>query len=253
MTTQLNVVNKHLNFPTVSLMEPASSRYIHIAAEVDSNPIPIFLWTSPHKRKLLKDCKKWCTQLKQELNLISADVFKAVLRPPAGLGEFVEQRMDKVHIARFDVSVLIEAESDEVIQQVQRHPAYQEMEKAIKASASYTHIITATNTRRIGPVDHSRQGVFLFNYFFADDTTQNLAVWNYTAGWFQSETGLDNSTVLLPNNENGSKYNIINHCRWDKMSDILPSLLFKRTFHAYVLDNFIANHVAPMAILYRLA
>jgi hypothetical protein len=220
---------------------------------VDANPIPLFLWSSPRKRKLLTDCKKWCAQLKQDLNLISADVFKAVLRPPSGRGEFVEQRMDKVHIARFDVSILIEAGSDEVIKQVQAHPAYQKMEKAIKSAASYTHIITATNTRRIGPVDHSRQGVFLFNYFFADDTEQNLAVWNYTAGWFQAETGLDNSTVLLPRDEERSKYNIINHCRWNRMNDILPSLIFKRTFHAYVLDNFIANHVAPMAILYRLA
>jgi len=253
MNTQLNVVNKHLNFPTVSLMEPAGSRYIHIAAEVDSNPIPFYLWSSPSKKKLLADCKKWCARLKQDLDLISADVFKAILRPPAGKGEFVNQRMDKVHIARFDVSMLIEAKSDEVIQQVQTHKAYQEMEKAIRSTASYTHIITATNTRRIGPVDHSRQGVFLFNYFFADDTTQNLAVWNYTAGWFQAETGLDNSTVLLPQNGEKSQYNIINHCRWDKLSDILPSLIFKKSFHAYVLENFIANHVAPIAILYQLA
>jgi hypothetical protein len=252
MTTQLNVVNKHLNFPTVSLMEPASSRYIQIAAEVDLNPIPLFLWSSPRKRKLLADCKNWCAQLKQDLNLISADVFKAALRPP-GQGEFVKERPDKVHIARFDVAVLIEASSDEVVKQVQEHPAYQEMEKAIQTAASYTHIITASNTRRIGPVDHSRQGVFLFNYFFADDTAQNLAVWNYTAGWFEAETGLDNSTVLLPSNAEGSQYNIINHCRWDGWSDILPSLIFKKSFHSYVLDNFYANKVAALPILYHLA
>jgi len=253
MTTQLTVVNKQLNFPKVSLMEPAASRYIHIAAEVDLNPIPLFLWSSAKKKQLLEDCKKWCAQLKQDLDIISADVFKAALRPPSGRGEFVDQRQDKVHIARFDVSILIEAKSDEIINQIKLHKAYQEMENAVKSAASYTHNITATNTRRIGPVDHNRQGVFLFNYFFADDTTQNLAVWNYTAGWFQAETGLDNSTVLLPKDGEKSQYNIINHCRWDKMSDILPSLIFKPSFHRYVLDNFIANHVAPMAILYRLA
>lgn len=34
--------------------------------------------------------------------------------------------------------------------------------------------------------------------FFADSLEQNLGVWEYTAGWFQEETGLDNSTVLVP-------------------------------------------------------
>jgi hypothetical protein len=127
------------------------------------------------------------------------------------------------------------------------------MEKAIQAAASYVHTIEATNVRRIGPVDHSRQGVFLFNYFFADDVEQNLGIWKYTAGWFQSETGLDNSTVLLPVDAGRSRYSIINHCRWDRLSDILPSLIFKRSFHTYVLDNFEANQVAALPILYRLA
>ena len=102
-------------------------------------------------------------------------------------------------------------------------------------------------------MDHSRQGVFLFNYFFADDTAQNLAVWEYTAGWFVQETGLNNSTVLLPRGGERSNYNIINHCRWDRMQDVLPSLIFKRTFRTYVLANFEANRVAAMPILYRMA
>jgi hypothetical protein len=34
---------------------------------------------------------------------------------------------------------------------------------------------------------------------------------------------------------------------------VLPSLMFKKTFHSYVLDNFAANNVAAMPILYRLA
>jgi hypothetical protein len=59
------------------------------------------------------------------------------------------------------------------------------MERTIREAASFTHVVTATNPKSMGPVDHARQGVFLFNYFFADDTAENLAVWEYTAGWFQ--------------------------------------------------------------------
>ena len=101
-------------------------------------------------------------------------------------------------IARFDVAILIECESLDAAELLRTHPAYTELVQLIFSAASLVHQITATNVRRIAPVDHSRGGVFLFNYFFADSVDQNLSVWNYTAGWFQAETGLDNSTVLLP-------------------------------------------------------
>jgi len=78
-------------------------------------------------------------------------------------------------------------------------------------------------------------------------------VWEYTAGWFGQETGLDNSTVLLPRDGERSEYNIMNHYRWDRLLDVMPSLLFKRSFRDYVLANFEANNVAAMPILYRMA
>jgi hypothetical protein len=78
-------------------------------------------------------------------------------------------------------------------------------------------------------VDHRRQGVFLFNYFFADRTDLNLAAWQYTAGWFPDQTGLDNSTVLLPDATSEPRYRLVNHARWDRLLDVLPSLIFKRS------------------------
>ena len=78
-------------------------------------------------------------------------------------------------------------------------------------------------------------------------------MWEYTAGWFQDQTGLDNSTVILPDVVKENSYKIINHCRWDQLIDIMPSLIFKRSFRKFVLSNFEANNVAAMPILYRLA
>jgi hypothetical protein len=37
------------------------------------------------------------------------------------------------------------------------------------------------------------------------------------------------------------------------MKDILPSLIFKKSFHTYVLDNFYSNKVAAMPVLYKIA
>src|ERR671910_1549046 len=107
---------------------------------------------------------------------------------PPGRGKFLKWRPGEAHVARFDLEVLIETESPEAADAVKEYAAYGEMERAVRETSSFTHAVTATNVRRIGPVDHHRQGDFLFNYFFADDTAQNVAVWEYTPGWFQQET-----------------------------------------------------------------
>lgn len=73
--------------------------------------------------------------------------------------------------------------------------------------------IAATNTRHIGAVDHSRDGVFQFNYVYANSLGINLKVWNYTAGWFQDQAGVANSIVFLPQDASDLPYRIINHCR----------------------------------------
>jgi hypothetical protein len=250
----LRIVNAELRFPRVDLIEPSASRFIHIAAEIEARPP--FLPDSTAKKQVLAKAKDTCTRLAREPGVKDAAVFTAILIPP-GLGEYAKQRSEqqggKLHIAHFDLAVLIECDTAETVQRIQRHPAYEAMQRAIAQAASYVHAITATNPRRMGPVDHTRPGVFLFNHFAADNLAQNLAVWDYTAGWFEVETGLDNSTVLLPDDAGKSQYSIINHCRWDRMLDVLPSLMFKKTFHSYVLDNFAANNVAAMPILYRLA
>lgn len=251
MTTPLTVVNDSKRFPKVpTLMEPTTSGYILDAARVDRR-LP-FLPNNRKKRELISLLKQRCRELEADPNVVSAVVFEAVLIPP-GRGEFIKERRGKACIARFDLAILIETESPEAVDAVKESPVYAGMERAIQRASTDTYSIAATNVRRIAPVDHSRQGIFLFNYFFADDTTQNLAIWEYTAGWFQKETGLDNSTVLLPRDGERPDYSIINHCRWDRLRDVLPSLIFKRSFRNYVLANFEANKVAAMPILYRIA
>ena len=249
MKNNLNVVNADDRFNKVSLSQTTGSGYIQLAAEVDRRP-PFFP-SSKTKRNLLSTCKQLCQKIEEQEDVISAITFKALLIPP-GRGKFLKQRPD-VHIARFDVVVLIETSSPASAKALRDEAIFKELETSMRKASGYMHIITATNVKSMGPVNHQRDGVFLFNYFYADDTDQNLAVWEYTAGWFEQETGLDNSTLLLPENQESSEYPIINHCRWDSIWDILPSILFKPTFRSYVLKNFEANRTAAIPILYRLA
>ena len=249
METKLKIAHADEAYEKVSLIEPTDFGYIHIAAEVDRR-LP-FLPASRSKHALLSDCKRLCQALERREDVRSATVFKALLIPP-GRGEFLKQRPN-VHIARFDVAILIETPTVADAQALMGGAAFATLERRVRDAAHHVHLISASNARQIGPVDHERDGVFLFNYFFADDTEQNLAVWEYTAGWFEKETGLDNSTLLLPLENSESEYPIINHCRWDRLRDIMPSLVLKPSFRSYVLGNFEANNTAAIPILYRLA
>jgi hypothetical protein len=232
------------------LIPPAGSGYVLLAAEVDPHP---FLWPSRTKRHLIEECARWCEAAAREPGVLEAVTFKAVLFPPIGEPGFLRRRRDQFHRARFDLVVLVETASVASAERLFGGASFRLLEAHLRIEARHVYVVTAANAKRIGAVDHRRDGVFLFNYFYADSLAQNLAVWEYTAGWFQQETGLDNSTVLAPVEPDLSQYTLINHCRWDGLAKVLPSLVFKRSFRDFVLAHFDANDTAPMPILYRLA
>lgn len=250
--SKLTIVNGHLNYDNVSLIAPSTHTFIHLAAVIDTASLPFFLSLSKRKKQLIQQCKQWCQKLAEYPDVVEATVFKALLIPP-GRGELLHERTNKALISKFDLAILIEVKSEAFAAKLKQDATFLSLQTALEQAAQQTHFVTASNARRIGPVDHNQPGVFLFNYFYADDVQQNLAVWKYTAGWFEKETHLNNSTLLLPLPDENSSYSVINHCRWDKLRDILPSLIFKKTFQQYVLDNFYANQVAAMPILYQLA
>lgn len=247
----LTIVGPKDRFPEVTLMEPVQSGYLMLALEVDHRPPIGFFIQSRRKTRLLKDLKVLARTLLSNSDVLDASVFKALIVPP-GRGAFLKERLH-VEVARFDVVMLIEFTSLEVAQGFKDTSKWKEAVASAKQNAQKSVNIVASNTRHIGPVDHTRDGVFLFNYFYADRLDLNLKVWNYTAGWFQDQTGLDNSTVLLPQDASKLPYTIINHCRWDRLRDILPAILFNRSFKPFVLDNFEQNNTAAIPILYKLA
>ncbi len=249
--SKLKIVNSHLDYDNVTLIEPSNHFYIHIAVEIDTPLTPFYLHESALKKRIIKKCKTFCTEFSKLDHVVQANVFKALLIPP-GRSKLIAENKDKVHIAKFDVAMLIEVNSKEGLLAIEGNDQFLELHNYLTKNSKDIHLTTASNTRRIGEVNHLTQGVFLFNYFYAEDVEQNLEVWNYTAGWFEKETSLDNSTLLLPLEKDDSSYSVINHCRWDSLTDILPSLLFKKTFSKYVLENFYENNVGAMPILYRL-
>jgi len=60
------------------------------------------------------------------------------------------------------------------------------------------HVVVTRNAKQGGDVEKTRDDLFLFNYFVADDANVTLGLWDYLAGRYETETGLDNSTLLVP-------------------------------------------------------
>lgn len=245
----LKIVTSERSYEAVPLVEPLSSYYIFLAAEIDYMYFPFPLWQSKRKKLVIQETKRLCQSLMKQEDVISAVVFNAAFIPP-GRGAYLKYA--DVPVARYDVTLLIEVANLQKMENTIHSGPYKEIENLWNVNSRAIYKVTARNVKRIGNVNHSKPGVFLFNYFYAENITQNLLVWEYTAGWFHKETGLDNSTVLLPLDSEQSPYAIINHCRWDQLRDILPDLIFKRSFRQFVLANFYANKVAPMPILYRM-
>jgi hypothetical protein len=247
----LQIVNANPKYSKVKLIEPTTLGYIHIAAEVRPRSLP-FLPNGREKSELITRLKELARDLEQLDAVEKVTVFDALaFAPPSA---YVKERGDAVHVAHFDIVVLIETKEPASAGDVQTTPVYQALLDALGSKAKQMHIIAACNAKRIGDVDKTRPGLFLFNYFAADDAQVALQLWDYLAGWYEVETGLDNSTLLVPLQGERSDYLAINNARWDgSLLRFLWRQMSKKSFGDYMLANLEANHVGAMPVLYRLA
>lgn len=248
---ELHLVNPDPKYARATLIEPTTLGYIHIAAEVQPPSAP-FMPTSRAKSKLLAQLKTIGQQLEQLDAVEKVTVFDAVaFAPPSA---YVKERADSNRIPRFDIVVLIEAKSPAIARGVQQTPEYQTLMDVLSGKARQMHVIVARNAKRIGDVDKTRKGVFLFNYFVGEDASTTLELWDYLAGWYTAETGLDNSTLLVPLEGERSDYLAINSARWEgSLPGVFLGQVSKKSFRSYMLANLEANHVGAMPVLYRLA
>jgi hypothetical protein len=245
---ELRIVNENPTYPPVKLIEPTTLGYIHLAAVVQPRPVS-FMPVGREKAQLLARLKHLAQQLERLDMVEKVTVFHAIaMAPPSG---YVRQHSDSIHLPRYDIVVLVEATSPEAARQVQKMAEYAALIDALRSKASDLHIVVARNVKRVGEVEKRRKGVFLFNYFVGEDPQVTLALWDYMAGWYAVETGMDNSTLLLPLEGEPSAYSIINYARWDGLLSFMWRQLTKKSFRTYMQANLDANHVGAMPILYH--
>jgi hypothetical protein len=262
----MKIVNGHLACSIREqgmIQKPNEFGYIHLAAEVEHPHI--LGGTSKRKQALLTALKQAAQQLKgsDPERIQRVDVFQATVIPPGskeGRRVLAKGNYD-IHIAEFDIVVLVECRNPESAHEVRQGKAFAKLKGLLDNEATFVHCVVAKNAKRIAEVDKERDGVFLFNYFFAADIAAKgaagvdilLGVWEYTAGWWTAKANLTNSTPLQPVEGERSAYSLINHCRWDSMVDVVPHLIFRPSLDEFVLKNFTANDIMAMPVLYRLA
>jgi hypothetical protein len=253
-SAELHIVNPDSKYPKAELIEPTTLGYIYIAAAVQPGLIPLVL-PSVRRSKLLTRLKELARGLERLDSVVKVTVFRAIVMPPTvWFSSYLKGRSASLHIANFDIFVLIQTTSLMTIGEVQATPAYSILQETMRSEAEAIHIMAARNARRIGDVDTMKQGLFLFNHFAAADAGVMLQLWDYLAGWYAVETGLGNSVAMVPLDGEKSDYVIVNWARWD----VSPLQHFwhqlsKRSFWSYVTANLEANRAASMPIYCRLA
>ena len=231
------------------LQPPSDAGYLLVAASVERRAP--FLPGGQRKRMLIDSISRQLAELARVKTVTYADLFVARLVAPGTGYELLRRRSIKP--ARFDLVVLIQTVDPASARDLREHPGYRRLRLALETAALDVYEVAARNIRRIANVEHKRSSVFLFNYFYAEDSALLIPVWEYTAGWFVENTALPDSEVMAPLDGERADYGIINHASWPQWRTFLPQLILRPSFRRFVLAAFEANGVAAQPILYRLA
>ncbi|MPV50537.1 hypothetical protein GCG21_11075 [Pseudactinotalea sp. HY160] len=242
------IVNPDPRYGTPPFLESPSAGFLHVAAAVDPpGKGPPFVRPSRRRAALLQRLTGLVPDLERLDDVTRVTLFRAIFMPPPT----AIARRQNAHLARYDVAVLIETVSLDGLARVQGAGAYRRLLDAVGAAATDSHVMAARCPRRIADVDTTRPGLYLFNYFAGADPDLALALWERLAAWYVAETGMDNSTPLMP--VGPGDYPLVNFARWDVSLPVFAIRQFgKRTFRSYVLSNLRANDVGPMPVFYRL-
>lgn len=224
----------------VSLVEPSSAGFVVLGISTGTWKTPFPPRRAEHRQAMVRLAAR-AAALRGTPGVREATVFAAVLRPPG------QPKAGEGPAAAYDVVLLVVTDSPAVARDIADAIAAE----APAAVVPDRLVLAGSNVRSMGRVSPQPGGVFLFNFFTGPTMQATLEAWQYTAGWFEQETRLDNSTVILPDAQSHSPFPIINHCRWNSMRQVLPPLMFKRSFRSFVLAAFSEAGVVPHPILYR--
>lgn len=244
---QLTLVNARASLGRATLVEPPPYGYVLLSAAIEPPGAgPPFPGRSRRKRALLAELGSQATRLAHHDGVQRVTVYRGVIVPqPQGYAKEHAPR-----VACYDVVALIETTSPDLIPTVEATEVYQSLLSTTTNAAREVHTMRARCIKSLGDVAKDRPGVYLFNYFIAEDPTVAGELWEYLARWYQRATGLDNSTLLAP--LEADDFVFVNHARWDaSLARVMFDQFRRPSFRSYVLANLRTNRAGSMPSLYH--
>jgi hypothetical protein len=241
-----SIVNsRHDRGPAVGITPPGYG-YLLLGAAIAPPTGPPFVRPNRTRQRILERLAYRIDELRRVDGVERATGYRAVLMPPARPPTW---RRD-LQPPRFDVAALIETSSPDALATAADAPKIAALRDLLREDAPHTIEMRATCVRAIADVDKDPDGIYLFNFWAAQDVATALEVWDHLAPWFQSKTGLKNSTVLQPTDS--TDFAFVNHARWDSgLLHIAANQFLRPSFYTFVRRNLDANQVHVYPTLYR--
>ena len=151
--------------------------YIHLAAEIEI-PSLIGIGHSKKKKEVLNELKVACRSLRDSypIQVQRADVFDAFIIPPGSKEgrEVLEKGGYDVHIAEFDVVVLIECTNPEFALEIRQSAEFLNLKLIVDNVARFVHCIVGENPKQIGNVNKDKMVSFYLTTFMRLTSKQKV-------------------------------------------------------------------------------
>jgi hypothetical protein len=242
----VTTVKSREDLGVASLVTPPRYGYLLFGATVAPPKGPPIVRPDDTRKTVLARLSELLAPVGQLEPVVRATGYRAVVIPPGRPPAF---RPD-LEPPRFDVTVLVETDSPSSLAEISGSPAVSALRDLLHESASRLREIQARCVKAIADFDKPAAGTYLFNYWAAEDAATGLEVFDHLAPWFQTKTGLRNSTVLQ--SIGGDDFAFVNHARWNEGPlAVAARQLLRPSFYRFVRPTLATNRIEVYPALYR--
>ncbi len=242
----VTIVHPQRDLDAPSLVPPPPYGYLLFGATIAPPSGPPIVRRNATRDSVLTRVAQQLGVLAEHDSVVRATGYRALVIPPARPPKF---RPD-LEPPRFDVTVLVETTSPDTVSEVAAAPALTALRSVLHESASHVKELQARCVKAIADVEKLESGTYLFNYWAAAERQTALEVFDHLAPWFQTKTGLQNSTVLQSLGDD--EFAFVNHARWDSgVLTVAAHQFLRPSFHRFVRPTLAANNVQVYPALYR--
>ena len=219
-------------YPEPPFREPLSSTFVYAAWSIDPVRVGPFVRSSAVRRERIDKIRGVARELAQRTDVEGVRVFEASFIPPLP------------GMPKYDAVMLVGARTRPSADEIRDDPAVRGAEPAT--------VFLATNAARFGDTETPASGAnILLNHFEGPaDRSAAADAWRQISGWYAAKTGVDNSTLLLA--EEDGPYVLVNYVRLPGgVVAFMMQQLLRPSFYRYVRALLKRDRLTPLPLFVR--